>query len=67
MISIAIVEDEDSCARQLEEYMERYQAESGEVIETVRFCDGDEILEIPYSGGKSIGTEFVKAVQTVMA
>lgn len=29
--------------------------------------NGDEILEIPYSGGKSIGTEFVEAVQTVMA
>ena len=27
---------------------------------------GDEILEIPYSGGKTIGTEFVKAVETVM-
>ena len=45
MISIAMVEGEGSCARQLEEYLERYQAESGELIETVRFCDGDEILE----------------------
>lgn len=45
MIRIAIVEDEDSCARQLEEYLERYTAESGEGFETTRFCDGDEILE----------------------
>lgn len=45
MISIAIVEDEDSCAQQMEEYLSRYAAESGEVFETVRFCDGDEILE----------------------
>lgn len=29
--------------------------------------NGDEILEIPYSGGKTIGAEFVEAVQTVMA
>lgn len=45
MISIAIVEDEDSCAKQMEEYLARYAEESGEVFETVRFCDGDEILE----------------------
>ena len=45
MISIAIVEDEDSCAKQMEEYLARYADESGEVFETVRFCDGDEILE----------------------
>ena len=45
MISIAIVEDEDSCAKQMEEYLARYAAESGEEVETVRVCDGDEILE----------------------
>ena len=45
MISIAIVEDEDSCAKQMKEYLARYADESGEVFETVRFCDGDEILE----------------------
>lgn len=45
MISIAIVEDEDSCAKQMEEYLARFAAESGEEFETVRFCDGDEILE----------------------
>ena len=45
MISIAIVEDEDSCAQQMEEYLARFAAESGEEFETVRFCDGDEILE----------------------
>ena len=45
MISIAIVEDEDSSAQQMQEYLARYEAESGEVFETVRFCDGDEILE----------------------
>ena len=37
MISIAIVEDEDSCAKQMEEYLARYAAESGEEFETVRF------------------------------
>ena len=31
MISIAIVEDEDSCAKQMEEYLARYAEESGEV------------------------------------
>ena len=45
MISIAIVEDEDPCAKQMEEYLARFAAESGEEFETVRFCDGDEILE----------------------
>ena len=30
MISIAIVEDEDSCAKQMEEYLARYADESGE-------------------------------------
>ena len=45
MISIAIVEDEHVFAQQLQEYLQRYAAESGEVLETVRFCDGDEILE----------------------
>ena len=29
--------------------------------------NGDEILEIPYSGGITIGAEFVEGVQTVMA
>ena len=45
MISIAIVEDEDPCAKQMEEYLARFAAESGEEFETARFCDGDEILE----------------------
>lgn len=45
MISVAIVEDEASYARQLEEYLERYAAESGEALEVCRFSDGDEIVE----------------------
>lgn len=45
MIHIAIVEDEDSCAGELGEYLSRYQAESREVMAVTRFSDGDEIVE----------------------
>ena len=45
MIQIAVVEDEDSCAEQLSEYISRYSRESGREIQTVRFRDGDEIVE----------------------
>lgn len=45
MIRIAIVEDEESYARQLTEYIRRYEAESGEYFEISSFSDGDEIVE----------------------
>ena len=43
MIQLAIVEDEDSYAAQLEEYIEKYQAESGKYFKITRYRDGDEI------------------------
>lgn len=43
MITLAIVEDEDSYASQLVEYVNRYQAESGHYFKITRFSDGDEI------------------------
>ncbi len=43
MISLAIVEDEDSYAAQLEEFINKYQKESGSCFKITRFKDGDEI------------------------
>jgi DNA-binding LytR/AlgR family response regulator len=43
MINLAIVEDEDSYAQQLSEYIEKYQSESGNQFKITRFKDGDEI------------------------
>ena len=43
MIELAIVEDEDSYANQLEEFVKQYQAESGNYFKITRFTDGDEI------------------------
>ena len=43
MIELAIVEDEDSYASQLVEFVNRYQAESGNYFKITRFTDGDEI------------------------
>ncbi len=43
MINLAIVEDEDSYASQLTEFVEKYQAESGNHFKITRFRDGDEI------------------------
>lgn len=45
VIRIAIVEDEDSYAAQLEEFLRRYAQESGQQIAVCRFTDGDEIVE----------------------
>lgn len=45
MIHIAIVEDDSGSARQLQDHLRRYQRETGTVIETVLFSDGDEITE----------------------
>ena len=43
MINLAIVEDEDSYAEQLTEFVSRYQQESGNLFKITRFRDGDEI------------------------
>ena len=43
MIQLAIVEDEDSYAAQLQEFINRYQEESGNYFKVTRFRDGDEI------------------------
>ncbi|MBQ9589736.1 MAG: response regulator transcription factor [Butyrivibrio sp.] len=43
MISLAIVEDEDTYAQQLMDFINRYQAESGTFFKITRFKDGDEI------------------------
>lgn len=45
MITIAIVEDEDSYAEQLKDYINEYQKELGQRFKTIRFSDGDEIVE----------------------
>ena len=49
MITIAIVEDEDSYADQLKDYINEYQKELGQRFKTIRFSDGDEIVE-KYTG-----------------
>ena len=49
MITIAIVEDEEAYAKQLTEYIEKYQQESGKRFKVIRFQDGDEIVE-KYTG-----------------
>ena len=43
MINLAIVEDEDSYAEQLSEFIDKYQSESGNRFKVTRFRDGDEI------------------------
>ena len=45
MLHIAIVEDDPSYARQLQDYLGRYSRESGEPIEVTVYTDGDEIVE----------------------
>lgn len=45
MFRIAIVEDDTSCAEQLEEYLRRYRRETGEELEVCRFSDGLELVE----------------------
>lgn len=49
MITIAIVEDEEAYAKQLTEYIDKYRQESGKQFKTIRFSDGDEIVE-KYTG-----------------
>ena len=45
MIRIAIVEDEDTYAQQLQEYIDQFRTEKHLNIEVTRFRDGDEITE----------------------
>lgn len=49
MITIAIVEDEESCSGQLKDYIAQYQEESGHSFHVIRFSDGVEIVE-KYTG-----------------
>lgn len=49
MVHIAIVEDEDMYAEQLQKYLQRYRKEKGCSIKITRFTDGDEIAE-EYAG-----------------
>lgn len=53
MIYVAVVEDEDSCAKQLETYLKRYEKERKLEIHITRFTDGDGIVE-GYSGSYHI-------------
>ncbi|HAV28139.1 MAG TPA: DNA-binding response regulator, partial [Lachnospiraceae bacterium] len=53
MVKIAIVEDEDLYADQLNEFINKYAGESHEIIRQVRFYDGDEIAE-KYDGSYDI-------------
>ena len=50
MLRIAIVEDEDNFARELEEYLGRYAEETSREIRVTRFRDGEEIAG-NYGGG----------------
>ena len=43
MFRIAIVEDEEQYAQQLQLYLDRYAAESGESFDIVRYTDGEDI------------------------
>lgn len=45
MIRIAIVEDEDSCREQLEDYIRRYEKEQNRVFQITLFEDGLDITE----------------------
>lgn len=45
MIRVAIVEDEISYAKQLEDFLHEYERENKELFIITRFSDGDEIVE----------------------
>ena len=45
MVRIAIAEDDDACAGQLQEYLKRYAGESGEEFQISVFPDGLELVE----------------------
>lgn len=53
MVHIAIVEDEDRYAKQLKEYLMRYQRENECEFTVARFGDGDEIVE-GYTGAYDV-------------
>ncbi len=44
MIRVAIVEDDDSFASTVKEYLQQYAQETGETIDSVRYTDGDAIV-----------------------
>ena len=50
MIRVAVVEDEDVFAAELNAYLERYEKEKGRRFLTQRFRDGEEIAR-DYAGG----------------
>lgn len=50
MLRIAIVEDEEIFARELEEYVRRYAAETFREVKITHFSDGEEIAG-NYRGG----------------
>lgn len=45
MIKIAIVEDEELYAKQLNEYLRQYERENGEAIKVTIYSDGDRIVD----------------------
>ena len=80
MINLAIVEDEDSYAAQLTEFVGKYQAESGNSFKITRFRDGDEItngykaqfdiilmdIEMKFMDGMTAAEEIRKLDQNVV-
>lgn len=53
MLHIAIVEDENQYAEELEEYVRRYGEETSRQIKVTRYQDGEDLVE-EYSGGFDI-------------
>ena len=53
MLQIAIVEDEERYAAELEEYVRRYGAETSRQIKVTRYQDGEDLTE-DYNGGFDI-------------
>ena len=80
MINLAIVEDEDSYASQLAEFITKYQLESGNSFNVTRFKDGDEItngynsrfdiilmdIEMKFMDGMTAAEEIRKLDQNVV-
>ncbi|MCR5155156.1 MAG: LytTR family DNA-binding domain-containing protein [Butyrivibrio sp.] len=80
MINLAIVEDEDSYAAQLAEFINKYQLESGMLFNVTRFRDGDEItngyngsfdiilmdIEMKFMDGMTAAEEIRKLDQSVV-
>ena len=53
MIRVAIVEDDDSFAANVKEYLQQYAQETGEKIDSVRYTDGDALVT-DYKGNYDI-------------